>query len=247
MKISIITAVYNREDTIMDTLVSVERQDYGVYEHVIQDGKSVDGTLALVKSFENDKLVVHTAKDAGLYDGINKGIEASTGDIVGFMHSDDFFADDKVLSKIANKFEDPEIDGVYGDLEYISASDPTKIVRKWKSGQYHKKKLAQGWMPPHPTLYLRRSVYQSLGLYDTSFSISADYDAILRYLGQGNLQLAYIPEVLVKMRVGGKSNKSILNMIQKSKEDYRAIRKNSIGGVITLISKNIRKLPQFIM
>lgn len=247
MKISIVTAVFNRADTIAEAIESVQRQNYTNVEHVVQDGGSSDGTLDEIARLAAEKTTVISEKDAGIYDAINRGIRRANGDIIGLMHSDDFFADAEVLSKVSDAFGDSTIDGVYGDLQYVAANDPTRIIRHWRSGQYEPALLQRGWMPPHPTLYLRREVFERFGLYDTSFSISADYDAMLRYLVQGNLKLAYIPEVLVKMRLGGESNRSLERIWRKSREDLRAIRKNRVGGIGTLAAKNFGKLGQFIL
>src|SRR6056297_628016 len=184
-------------------------------------------------------------RDAGIYDAINRGIERAAGDVIGLLHSDDFFADRDVIAHVAKALENPELDGVYCDLDYVSAGDATRIIRQWRSGEYDPRRLAKGWMPPHPTLYLRRGVFDAHGLYDTSFKIAADYDAMLRYLVKGRIRLGYIPEVMVKMRVGGESNKSLRKIVQKSREDYRAIRRNGVGGLGTLAMKNLSKIQQF--
>lgn len=245
MKISVVTAVFNRALTIKDAISSVQSQDYENLEHVIQDGGSKDGTLKAINHFQTPEMSLVSEPDGGIYDAINKGIARSSGEVIGLMHSDDFFANDNVLTKVAKAFENPKIDGVYGDLDYVSASDPDQVVRHWCSGPYRRELLRKGWMPPHPTLYLRRGVFEKWGLYDTSFQIAADYDAMLRYLWIGNICLAYIPEVLVKMRVGGESNRSIGRIARKSSEDYRALKKNSVGGATTLLGKNTSKLKQF--
>lgn len=246
MKISIITAVYNRASTIESSVASVQGQSYGAIEHVIQDGGSTDGTLDLIERLTHSATCLVSERDDGLYDAINRGISRSTGDIIGLMHSDDFYAHPQVLAKVARAFEDPRVDGVYGDLDYVSASDTKKVVRHWRSGVYQPDLLSRGWMPPHPTLYLRREVFLQWGLYDTSFQIAADYDAMLRYLWRGRIHLAYVPEVLVKMRVGGVSNRSLGRILQKSREDYHAIRRNEVGGLGTLLRKNASKLKQFV-
>jgi len=246
MKISVITAVFNRRDTVADAIQSIQRQTYDNVEHLVQDGGSQDGTLEVLENHSNDDTFLVSAPDSGIYDAINKGIERATGDVVGLMHSDDFFASDRVLEMVAAAFQDPNVDGVYGDLQYVSATGPDKIVRHWKSSHYDPGLLKRGWMPPHPTLYLRASVFERLGLYDTSYRMAADYDAMLRYLVHGQINLAYIPEVLVKMRVGGVSNRSLRHIIQKSQEDYRAIRTNEIGGIGTLAMKNFSKFGQFL-
>lgn len=246
MKISVVTAVYNRADTIGAAMASVQAQTYGDVEHVIQDGGSNDGTLEAVRAVATPSTVVVSERDHGIYDAINRGIANATGDVIGLMHSDDFFAHDAVLEKVAACFADPSVDGVYGDLQYVSASNPTRVVRHWRSGTFSPELLRKGWMPPHPTLYLRREVFDRYGLYDTSFQIAADYDAILRYLWQGQIRLDYVPEVLVKMRVGGESNRSVERILRKSREDLRALRKNGVGGIGVLIRKNTSKIGQFL-
>lgn len=246
MKISIVTAVFNRVDTVADALRSVEAQSYQNVEHVIQDGGSKDGTLELIRKHHGSSRDLVSEPDAGIYDAINKGISRASGDVIGLMHSDDFFAHDKVLERVAEAFHDPAVNGVYGDLDYVSASDTNKIIRRWRSGSYHPVLLKRGWMPPHPTLYLRREVFDRWGLYDTSMRIAADYEAMLRYLVKGDIRLAYIPEVLVKMRVGGESNRSLSRILQKSREDYTAMRRHGVGGINTLLAKNFSKLEQFL-
>jgi glycosyltransferase involved in cell wall biosynthesis len=245
MKISIVTAVFNRIATIAETMESVQRQSYRSIEHVIQDGGSKDGTLEEIVRLAVPSTNVVSGPDAGIYDAINRGIQRADGEVIGLMHSDDFFAHDAVLSRVAETLKKTGADGVYGDLQYVASSDPTRIIRHWQSGLYMPSKLRYGWMPPHPTLYLRRVVFERWGLYDTSFEVAADYDAMLRYLVKGQIKLAYIPEVLVKMRVGGESNRSLDRILLKSCEDLRAIRRNGVGGVGTLACKNLSKLPQF--
>jgi len=246
MKISVVTAVYNRRDTIGDAMKSVYAQTYQDLEHIIQDGGSTDGTLDAIEASSVPQTLLVSEPDHGIYDAINRGIARARGDVIGLMHSDDVFAAPDVLSKVAACFQDDTVDGVYGDLTYVAAHDPGRVIRYWKSGEYTPAKLARGWMPPHPTLYLRREVFERWGLYDRSFQIAADYDAMLRYLCKGQVQLAYIPEVLVAMRVGGESNKSFGRIVQKSREDYRAICTNGVGGVSTLFMKNASKIKQFI-
>jgi glycosyltransferase involved in cell wall biosynthesis len=244
-KISVVTAVYDRAATIGEAMESVRAQTYANIEHVVQDGGSKDGTQDVIATHAGPNVIVESARDSGIYDAINKGIARSTGDIVGLMHSDDFFASETVLADVAKAFEDPNIDGVYGDLDYVSTTDTTKVIRKWRSGSYDRDRLKSGWMPPHPTLYLRREIFERFGTYDTSFQIAADYDAMLRYLVKGQVRLAYIPKVLVKMRVGGESNRSLARIIRKSREDYRALRNNDVGGFGTLALKNLSKVIQF--
>lgn len=224
---------------------SVQAQNYPFVEHIVQDGGSTDGTVAVIQQLVNPSLSLISEPDKGIYDAINRGIARASGDVIGLMHSDDFFAHDRVLTMVSEAFSDPGVDGVYGDLQYVSADEPSRIIRHWRSGEYRSTKLRRGWMPPHPTLYLRREVFQRWGLYDTSFRIAADYDAMLRYLSKGGINLAYIPEVLVKMRVGGESNRSLTRIARKSREDLRALRRNGVGGLGVLALKNLSKINQF--
>jgi len=243
----VVTAVYNRVGTIADAMHSVQGQTYRNIEHIVQDGGSTDGTLNEVVRLANAETSLVTERDSGIYDAINRAIRRSGGEVVGLMHSDDIFAHDRVLEKVAGRFDDPDVDGVYGDLQYVAANDPSRVVRHWRSGEYEPGLLKRGWMPPHPTLYLRREVFERHGLYDTSFNIAADYDAMLRYLVLGKIRLAYIPEVLVKMRLGGESNRSLGRILRKSREDFRALRKNGVGGIGSLAAKNFSKIGQFIV
>ncbi|NNL54879.1 MAG: glycosyltransferase [Woeseia sp.] len=245
MKISVVTAVLNRSGTIAHAMSSVQEQTHGDVEHVIQDGQSTDGTLDKIRDHMTDQTLLVSEPDNGIYDGINRGISRATGDVIGLLHSDDFFGGPATLEKIAAAFDPEGVDGVYGDLQYVSASDPRRVIRYWRAGEFDRRKLARGWMPPHPTLFLRREVFDRWGAYDTSYEIAADYDAILRWLARGGVSLAYIPEVLVKMRVGGESNRSLSRILRKSREDYRALRSNNVGGMGTLVLKNMSKIGQF--
>jgi glycosyltransferase len=246
LKISVITAVYNRADSIAQAVRSVQNQSWTNIEHVVIDGASTDGTQQILKSCLNEQSICLSEPDNGIYDALNKGLACATGDVIGLMHSDDFFADDCVLARVAAAFGDPDLDAVYGDLDYVAKDDTSRVIRRWRSGEYDPAKLARGWMPPHPTLYLRRSVIERWGGYDTRYRIAADYDAILRYFGQGQIRAAYIPHVLVKMRLGGESNRSLAKIWLKTQEDYTALRRNGVGGVGALILKNVSKLGQFL-
>lgn len=245
LTISVITATFNRVDTIAQALASVSGQTWKQVEHIVIDGASTDGTLKVIEAQRGRLAVLVSERDHGIYDALNKGLALASGDIVGLMHSDDFYADERVLERVAMAFADPAVDGVYGDLDYVAKIDPARIIRRWRSGIYQYSRLARGWMPPHPTLFLRRSVIETWGGFDTSFRIAADYDAMLRYLVRGKIRLAYIPEVLVKMRVGGESNRSLARVLRKSREDYTALRRNEVGGIGALIWKNLSKLDQF--
>jgi glycosyltransferase involved in cell wall biosynthesis len=246
MKISVITAVFNNRDTIAEALDSALTQTHPDVELVVIDGGSTDGTVAVLQRYADRLAVLVSEPDHGIYDALNKGIARADGEVVGFLHSDDLFADIAVLSRIAAAFADPAVDAVYGDLLYVRKDDPSQVVRTWRADAFSPARLARGWMPPHPTFYVRRAVYERLGGYDTSYRIAADYDCVLRLLGKGGGRAAYIPEVMVKMRVGGASNRSLKNILQKSREDYRALRVNGVGGLRALAWKNLSKLPQFL-
>jgi len=247
LRISVITAVFNRSETVGQSLESVLAQTWHNVEHIVIDGGSTDGTMGIVETYRDRLALIVSERDRGIYDALNKGLTRSTGDVVGFMHSDDFYADERVLERVAEAFENADVEGVYGDLDYVAKDDPRRIIRRWRSGRYTPARLAWGWMPPHPTLYLRRSVIEQWGGFDTNFSIGADYDAMLRYLSRGQIRLAYIPKVLVKMRIGGESNRSVAQILQKSREDYAALRRNDVGGFGTLVLKNLSKVSQFLV
>ena len=245
MKISIITVSRNAKLSINDCINSVLMQSYINFEYIIIDGASTDGTLDIINSYKDSVSTIISEPDLGIYDALNKGILKSTGDIIGFLHADDILAHKNVLNKIALSFNDPSISAVFGDLDYVSRDDPKVIVRKWVAGEFLFKNLNKGWMPPHPTLYLRREAYTYTNGFDISYSISADYHFILGIFSRPHFKALYIPEVLVKMRLGGVSNRSLRNLLTKSKEDLRAIKYFQIGGFMTLIFKNILKINQF--
>ena len=245
MKISVITAVYNSEATVAEAITSVAVQTYPDIEHLIIAGKSKDGSLAAIEAASHDRMVLVSEADKGIYDALNKGVSRATGDVVGFLHSDDFLPHKNVFSRIASEFGDPSVEAVFSNLDYVSQSDTSRVVRRWATGPFAPERLRRGWMPAHPTLYLRRSVYERIGVFDTGFQIAADYDFILRYFSHISARSIYIPEVLYKMRLGGESNRDIGRIKRKSLEDYRAIRRNGVGGPMTLAMKNLSKLGQF--
>ena len=246
MKVSIITATYNSAENIASALSSIATQTYLNIEWVVVDGGSNDNTLDIVRSRYNRELKIISEKDEGIYDALNKGIQLARGDIIGFVHSDDFLASPDIISDIVQQFQDKNIDGVYGDLEYVSKTDISKRIRFWKSEPFFSKLLRKGWMPAHPTLFLKKEVYQKHGDFNLNYRIAADYDFILRVFSDSTLNFSYIPEVLMKMRVGGASNRSFKNIKLKSKEDLRALKDNSIKNPYrVLIQKNFSKISQF--
>lgn len=245
MKISVITAVWNSEKTIKDAIDSVLSQTYKNIEYIIVDGESTDGTVDIVKSYGDRISKFISEKDNGIYYAMNKGIKLVTGDVICFLHSDDIYASSDILQEVANMFESVDTDGIYGDLIYTPKNNTEIVLRYWKGKDFDESLLPKGWMPAHPTLFLRREVYEKFGCFDTSFKIAADYDFILRIL-KGGIKVTYMPKLFYKMRVGGKSNKNIKNIIQKSREDLRALKKNQVGGFLSLLIKNLSKITQFI-
>lgn|ERR1035437_1586447 len=246
MKISIITAVFNNREFIEDAIKSVLSQTYSNKELIIIDGGSTDGTLEVIDRYRDNINNLVSSPDRGMYDALNKGIQLATGDIIGLLHSDDLYENSNILTKVCTLFEKSQPDAVYGDLIYSDKNDINKVIRYWKAGEFTLPKINQGWMPPHPTLFVRRDVYRQLGGYNSNFKIASDYDLILRFFHKHRISVAYLPEVLIRMRVGGKSNRSIKNIIRKSWEDYKALNINEIKNpVFTLVLKNLTKLPQF--
>lgn len=246
MKISVITAAYKSRDTVGEAIDSVARQSHADLEHLVVEGMSMDGTLEAIEHVAHERMRLISEPDGGIYDALNKGICNSTGQIIGFVHSDDVLAHDEVLERIVSAFDDNSVEAVFGDLVYVSKADTSRIIRYWSAGAFNPRLLRRGWMPPHPTLYLRRGVYDRLGLYDKTMVVSADYDFILRYFSQNSCETIYVPEVFYKMRVGGISNRSWSRVRQKMAEDMLAIRRNQVGGLDTLAFKNLSKVGQFV-
>ena len=246
MRISIITATYNSAKTIAETIASLETQTYQNIEYIIVDGASEDSTVSFISDNSSKISKIICEPDKGIYDALNKGIRAATGDVIGFLHSDDLLAYDDAIADIAKTFEATGCDALYGDLEYVSRHDISKRVRLWKSGIFSRVKMKFGWMPPHPSFYMKRTCYMEYGDFSLDYRISADYDSILRYILKKRISLAYLPKVLVKMRVGGISNRSFSSMINKSMEDVRVMKEYRLIWPLALAYKNLSKLPQFI-
>jgi glycosyltransferase len=246
VKISIITAVYNNKNLIAECIESILSQTYNNIEHIVIDGGSTDGTKEILEKYQSKIAFYLSEPDNGMYDAINKGISKATGDIIGLLHSDDLFADKTIVSQIAETFLKTSADGVYGDLLYVDRSNVSKIIRFWKSSPFILGNLKKGWMPPHPTLFLKKNLVNKIGFYNTDYKIAADYDFMLRTLTTPEIKFEYIPSVITRMRVGGASNRSIKNIINKSWEDYLILKRNKVGGIVTLLLKNFSKLGQFL-
>ena len=245
MKVSIITITFNSEATLKDTIESVINQSYPDIEYIIVDGKSTDKTLSIIDSYKNRISKVVSEKDNGLYDALNKGIAMATGDLIGIIHSDDFYTNDFVIEKIVKSIEDNNADAVYADLYYVDKDDTNKIFRKWKSGNYKHGMFLNGWMPPHPTFFVKRFVYEKYGTFNLNFISAADYELMLRFIHKHKIKLSYLPEFIIKMRVGGKSNVSLKNRIRANNEDKKAWKINGLKPhFYTLYAKPLRKIMQ---
>ena len=247
MKISIITITYNSAQTLEDTLKSVTSQDYPNLEYIIIDGKSKDTTLQIVDKYKSGIAKVVSERDKGLYDALNKGIKHATGDVIGMLHSDDLYANESVISNVMKKFaEDPSIEGVYADLVFVNRNDTNKSMRVWESGTYQEGDFLKGWMPPHPTFFVRKEVYEKFGGFNTELKLSADYELMLRLIHKNNIKLAYLPQVIVKMRMGGVSNVSFFVKLKANLEDKLAWKLNGMKPKFsTIIMKPLRKIKQY--
>jgi glycosyltransferase involved in cell wall biosynthesis len=247
MKISIITATYNSAATVKDTLTSIQQQDYPDIEHIIVDGRSIDNTLKIVSGFPHIAKVI-SEKDKGIYDAMNKGISLATGAVIGILNSDDIYTNPTVLSTVAKVFGDPKVMTCYADLQYVHPGNLNRTIRTWKSGPFKRRNFYNGWMPPHPTFFVRTEVYDRVGLFNPDLRSAADYEIMLRILLKHGLTSHYIPQVIVKMRAGGMSNASFGNRLRANKEDRLAWKLNELQPhFFTLYMKPIRKITQFII
>jgi glycosyltransferase len=245
MKVSIITVVYNNKKTIKDAIESVLNQTYKNIEYIVIDGASNDGTVEIVQSYSNkiDKFI--SEPDNGLYDAMNKGLKLATGNIIGILNSDDFYASNNIIEKVVNVFNENNIDSVYGDLVYVDSNNTDKIVRYWKSIPFKKGLFRKGWHPAHPTFFVKKDVYDKYGIFNLDFKIAADYEIMLRFLEKYKISTYYIPEILVKMRIGGESNKNIKNIVRANIECYKAWKINELKPPLLLgIKKPFSKLSQ---
>jgi glycosyltransferase len=246
VRISVITVTYNSSATIKDTLESVKAQAYPEVEHIIVDGLSKDETLGIVSGYSHVSKVI-SEKDAGIYDAMNKGVLASTGDVVGILNSDDFYYGNNVLSKVAAVFNEKKCDALYGDLQYVDQKNLAKVIRHWEAGKYSADAFKWGWMPPHPTFFVRKSVYERFGMFNLSMKTAADYELMLRFIHKHQITVEYIPFVLVSMRTGGVSNSNIMNRLRANQEDKQAWAVNVLEPYwFTLYLKPLRKISQFI-
>ncbi len=248
-KITVVTAVYNRVQTIEGCIQSVLSQTAADrVEQIVIDGNSTDGTDLVVRQFEGRLAKSIREPDSGIYDALNKGIRAASSEIVGFLHADDVLASDNILEMIVDAFQSGNHDAIYGDLVYVDSEDIGHVVRYWKSGPYDRNRFRWGWMPPHPTVYVRRSIYEQFGGYRTDLGSAADYECMVRLMFKAGIRVGYVPKVLVRMRLGGKSNSSIANRMKANRSDRQAWLENGLRPPFGLrFTKPFRKLGQYLI
>jgi glycosyltransferase involved in cell wall biosynthesis len=240
MKISIITVCHNSAKTIGDTLRSVRTQTCGDVEHIIVDGKSHDNTLGVVATEGAHVAKIVSEEDSGIYDAMNKGISMATGEIIGFINADDYYSSPDVLKYIAKAFADSNIDACYGDLCYVKQNDISTTVRYWKSSEFIQRSFEKGWCPPHPTFFARRGVYERCGKFDLSYKIAADVELMMRFMEVNKIRVKYLPNVLVKMRMGGTTNRNLTNVLKQNKEILRALKQHGLqSSIVRLIGSKL--------
>ena len=248
MKISIITVTYNNASVIKDCLESVKSQKYNNIEHIIIDGRSTDETLSILKSRRKQLSVMLSEADKGIYDAMNKGIKLATGEIIGFLNSDDFYSSNEVLLKVANTFKNErQLDSCYADLIYTDRVDTSKKIRYLKSSKYKQGLFSKGWCPGHTTFFVRRSIYERYGNFDLNFRLASDFDLMMRFLEIHKIKSRYVPEIWVKMRLGGATNKNLKNIYLQNKEILNSFRKNDVkvNVIFFFIYKIISRFKQF--
>ncbi len=246
VKISVITVVYNSAGTIRDAILSVLAQTYENIEYIIVDGASIDGTVDIINEYRGKIEAFVSEPDGGIYDAMNKGIRLAKGDVIGFLNSDDMYQDSRVVEKIAQAFANSKTDACYGDLVYVDKDETEKVVRYWKSRPFKKGLYQCGWMPAHPTFYVRRRIYQKFGDFDLEFKLQSDFEITTRFLEVYGITTTYLPEILVRMRAGGATNRSIRNVIRGNIEAYRACKKNGLDITpFFIVRKIMSRIPQF--
>ncbi|MBD99415.1 MAG: glycosyl transferase [Verrucomicrobia bacterium] len=247
MKVSIITVTYNSSTTIEDTVKSVLVQTHPDIEYIIVDGDSTDNTLQKIEPYSDKLSKFVSEKDSGMYDALNKGIKLATGDIIGILNSDDFYTDKFVIEEVVKIFLEEHSDAVYADLQYVDSNHTNKIIRNWKSGNYKPGDFLYGWMPPHPTFFVKKDIYRKFGNFSMELKSAADYELMLRFIHKHQIRLSYLKRVIVKMRAGGMSNSSLKNRMRANKEDRKAWSMNQITPrFYTLWFKPLRKILQYL-
>ncbi|RYG20876.1 MAG: glycosyltransferase [Chitinophagaceae bacterium] len=247
MKISIITVVYNGEAFLEDCIKSVIGQDYKNTEYIVVDGGSTDGSLKIIDRYQDHIHQFVSEKDKGMYDALNKGIRMASGDVVGVLHADDLFASTDVISSIANCFLAQKPDALYGNLNYVDPLNTHKVIRKWISKPYPKNGIALGWMPAHPTFYVKRSLFEQLGNYSLNYDSAADYELMVRFLYKHHIKAVFLNKLIVNMRTGGMSNATLTHRYKGLVNDYKALVSNKVPlAIITVLLKKLSKVAQFV-
>lgn len=247
MKVSIITVVYNNQKTIAQAIQSVLNQDYTPIEYIIVDGASTDGTIEIIKSYDKNISKFLSEPDKGIYDAMNKGLKLATGDIIGILNSDDFYNNNHIISQIVDEFKNKNVDLVFGDVAYVKPNNLNKIIRYYSSAKFHPSKFEWGWMPAHPSCFLKREIYEKYGHFKTDYKIGADYELLVRFIGKHKISYSYIPQLFVKMRTGGISNKNIITYWTLNKEVVRSCRENGINtNIFKILLKYLTKIWQVI-
>jgi glycosyltransferase involved in cell wall biosynthesis len=235
VKISIITAVRNAAGTVESALRSVQQQTYRDYEHIVVDGLSTDGTLEIVERHSAGLAQVISERDSGIYDAFNKGLQLATGEVVAFLNADDYYATPDVLQWVHEAFRRGHPGAVFGDVAYVRPEEPGRVVRHYSSAAFTPRRLRYGWMPAHPSLFLRRSLFEKFGAFDTSYRIAGDFELVARLFGRGKVDFAYVPRVFVTMRTGGASTRGIRSTMTINREILRACRQNDIATNMAIL------------
>ena len=247
MKVSIITVVFNAVETIEDTIKSVIDQDFEDIEHIVIDGGSTDGTMDVIDRYKEMLAITVSEPDQGIYDAMNKGIDLATGAVVGTLNSDDWYENNSVISRVVAAFEnDTDLDAVYGDIVYVNKDMPHKLVRYWESQPYKEGLFEKGWMPAHPSFFVKRACYSRYGKFDLDLKIQSDFELTMRFMAVNKIKTRYLPGVMVKMRMGGVTNSRISNVIKGNLEAYKACKKNGLSVTpLFMVKKVLSRIPQF--
>ncbi len=253
MQVSLITCTNNSEKTIKNCCLSVYSQTYNNIEHIVIDKNSQDQTISIIKQYKNKKTKIHYQKGFGIYNALNEGMRLCNGDIIGILHSDDEFVDNEIVSNIALKFKEKNLDILFSNIYYTKKKNTNSIIRDWKSNfeegvqsnDYLNKEIINGWMPPHPGIFFKKDILSKIGYFDENFKISSDYDFIIRLFKEKNVKIFFLDKYTIKMRVGGVSNKNIINILIKMSEDFKIMRKFKFSAVKALLLKNLSKVKQF--
>jgi len=246
MKISVVTVVLNGVDTLEQTILSVDSQSYDDVEHILVDGGSTDGTLEIINRHAGKLSRILIEADEGIYDAMNKGISMATGDVVGFLNADDLYENQDVLSKIGSVFKDQSIDACYAQIVYVRPGNLNKIIRYWDSKDYQAGLFEKGWMPAHPTFYVRRKIYKKFGCFNLGYPFHSDFELTARLMAVEKISTQYVPEVWVKMQMGGVTNRSISNIVRGNLESYQACKKLGLNmSPLYFLTKFMMRIPQF--